>query len=410
MIINKLLHVSGAEALSLLKKEAGPRDLEMFKLAYDKSLVYGIKFPDEEISFTSLQSLTLGDRAILARLASRVLVGTAARRDVNRHCKESGDLVKLICNKHLSCGVSATSVNKVFPGTIPVFKVQLAKDVPLDKLEYPLYAQLKSDGVRVVVTVENRHVLFRTRNGKKLHLPDSAAHVLNRLGTGRMLMLDTEVTLKEGLSVDRTTVSGMLNSAQSSLRTGNTIDESLLQFNVFDAMPLREFTSSKCSLGYEKRISMCLIECKNLGASFEFLPVTMVRSPEEVTRMFHSVLAEGQEGLILKSPNHRYSFKRSKDWAKVKEVKDCDLVCTEVIPGTGKYQGMIGALLCKGEVEGKQVVSKVGTGLADAQRELEDEDYLGKTIEIQYNSIIQDSVTKEWSLFLPRFVTLRFDK
>jgi len=118
----------------------------------------------------------------------------------------------------------------------------------------------------------------------------------------------------------------------------------------------------------------------------------------------------GYEGLVLKYPEHKYTFKRSKDWIKVKEVKHADLRVVDIREGTGKYKGMIGGLVCVGEVEGHRVRVAVGSGLSDIQRSLDDIEFIQETVEVLYNTVIQDSVTLEWSLFLPRFVQVRFDK
>ena len=135
-----------------------------------------------------------------------------------------------------------------------------------------------------------------------------------------------------------------------------------------------------------------------------------VESVQDVNSLFEKVLADKQEGLILKSDKHRYSFKRSADWVKLKDILTADLQCVDIIEGTGKYEGMIGALVCEGFIDGVLVKVNVGSGLTDCQRSDHWSEYISHTIEVKYNSLIQDSVTKEWSLFLPRFVTVRFDK
>lgn len=404
-ILEQLRNEPGTLAKLDILKDCTPWDKRMFLLAYHPQRTYGLTFADNDIELKKVEKLTLIDLTLLGKLEARELRGLTARNKVEAHCRIYGDLVKLICNRDLQCGVTATSINKVFPKFIPVFKVQLAKEVPLDKLEYPIYAQLKSDGVRVVVTIDNNRVMFRTRNGKELLLPKMRAKLLEQK-LGRYLMLDTEVTLIGGTTEDRTTVSGMLNSA----RQGSVIDESKLQFNVFDAMPLSEFNNQECSLPYYKRITMVLIECEDLSAQFEPLPVLLVNNPKEVNAYFKKVLAKGQEGLILKPINHKYTFKRSKDWVKVKAILDCDLLCTGWLEGTGRLQGLLGAITCEGAVEGKAITVNVGTGFTDLNRHLIDTDVLGKTIEIKYNGVIQDSVSKQWSLFLPRFVAIREDK
>jgi DNA ligase-1 len=221
-------------------------------------------------------------------------------------------------------------------------------------------------------------------------------------------MVDTEVTLVEGTTEDRTKVSGMINSA----RSGTKINEDILVFNAFDLLSLYEFESCSCASPYCDR----LINLRSLlgvlpnTAPIKLAETYIIRTPEKVQELYADMISKNQEGLILKSPSHFYSFKRSPDWAKLKEVKTADLLCVDFEFGEGKYDGMIGALVCEGLVEGKKILVRVGSGLTDADRLAHPSDYLAHTIELKYNSVIQDSRTKQWSLFLPRFVQVRFDK
>ena len=100
----------------------------------------------------------------------------------------------------------------------------------------------------------------------------------------------------------------------------------------------------------------------------------------------------------------------SKEQIKVKAEKDCDLLCTGIEEGTGKYVGKIGSLICQSS-DGKLVVG-IGTGLTDKDREKDPSEYIGKVIAIKYNEKIckqhKDGVT--YSLFLPVYLETRLDK
>lgn len=393
-----------AEPSLKLLANATALERQVFRYTYDKDYVYGLKFAAarEPLGEPNLELFELLDK-----LRHRKLTGQAASDAVDMFAAEHGNLIKLICNKKLNCGIAATTVNKAWPGLIPQFKVQLAKEVPVDKLLYPLYAQLKYDGVRIVILRDATGVMFKTRNGKVIHLPQCAAILSEVLPLN--IMIDTEVTIKNGTSVDRTKVSGMINSA----RCGTAINEDLLVFNAFDMMTLDEFQSAQCSLGYIDRLNKLKDLCEIVKGPYvplELAETWIVRNAPAVDALYDSIIADGQEGLILKQPTHLYSFKRSADWAKLKEVRTADLQCVDIEEGTGKYAGMIGALVCEGVVEGQNVFVCAGSGLTDLDRSAHYSDYIGHTIEVKYNSIIQDSRTGQWSLFLPRFVCVRFDK
>ena len=102
--------------------------------------------------------------------------------------------------------------------------------------------------------------------------------------------------------------------------------------------------------------------------------------------------------------------KRSKNCVKFKIVIENTLKIVGYQEGTGKYAGLLGALLCESS-DGKVQV-KIGSGLSDEVREKlwkEQDSYLGKYVEISSNGLIK-ATDGTYSLFLPRFAGYRFDK
>jgi len=405
MIINKLRCVSSRLDKESLLRQLTPLEKQMFRYTYDKCLSFGVKFSDYQIAKYPLQSPCSEDFELLDKLADRSLSGNAAKDQVTKHCIEHGALVMHICNKDLRCGVTATLVNKVHPGTVPVFKVQLAKEQPLAKIEFPCFAETKYDGVRIIIANRNGRVEFITRNGKSVKLPMLKCYLEAQAKVN--YILDTEVTLASGKMEDRTKVSGMINSAMK----GGCIKEQLLMFNVFDCMSLEAFETQRCLFPYSKRrvfIAGALAElnCSQLSQAEAFA----VNSISEAQAIYDKHISQGYEGLILKHAESYYTFKRTTDWAKMKETKTADLRCTGFVYGTGKYEDMIGALICEGSVEGHTVRVQVGSGLSDMQRAMDVEDYVDEVLELKYNAVIQDKTTLQYSLFLPRFVAIRGDK
>lgn len=94
----------------------------------------------------------------------------------------------------------------------------------------------------------------------------------------------------------------------------------------------------------------------------------------------------------------------------MKATDTADLLCVGYNEGIGKYEGMIGSLICEGMIDGKLIIVNVGSGLNDNDRQRDPHKYIGKTIEVAYNKVIQDSKTYQYSLFLPRFLQVRSDK
>ena len=374
-----------------------------FVYAYNPYYNYGMTFSD--VNMDNIGEPCEEMFALLDKLKDKETTGNEAKLRVQIFAESNGDLIKLVINHDLRCGVSATIFNKVHNGSIPQFNVQLAKEVPLANLTYPLLAQLKYDGVRLVTIVDNGEVKFFTRNGKEVNLPKlkeiiASAPAINYI-------LDGEIVIGTGLSADRTSVSGMINSAMH----GGAIDEGKLVYHVFDTMSLSEWNANRCLRQYSARY----VHVKDIlrlinNPAVLVAPTNEVYNSDAALELYTQAINLQYEGLVLKHASHYYTFKRSKDWIKVKEIRTADLKCTGILGGTGKYSDMIGALICEGVVEGKQVRVDVGSGLTDVERSMSDSAFLLQTIEVKYNMVIQDSRTNEYSLFLPRFNGIRFDK
>ena len=94
---------------------------------------------------------------------------------------------------------------------------------------------------------------------------------------------------------------------------------------------------------------------------------------------------------------------------KFKAEHEADLICKEWVPGTGKYEKLLGSLYLESD-DGKVKVS-VGTGFTDEMRKtIKKKDVLNKIITVKYNALIENNTNDEYSLFLPVFVEIRSDK
>jgi ATP-dependent DNA ligase len=277
-----------------------------------------------------------------------------------------------------------------------------AKEIPFEKLMFPLLAQLKYDGVRLITKIEDNMPKFYTYNGNQVPLPKLRDKLLAaKLGC---IMLDGEIVTQGGRVGTRPMVSGMINSAMH----GGRINENILDYAVFDSMHLDDFDFRKCAIDYQDRYAKTAIYA--LKAEITVARNTMMYKTADVQELSEHMYSDGFEGLILKPLLHPYRFSRSPHWVKIKETKTADLYCTGTTEGTGKYEGMIGALKLEGIVEGHDISVKAGSGMNDNQRASSPYCYLYRTIEVKYNSVIQDQRTGEWSLFLPRFNGIRIDK
>jgi ATP-dependent DNA ligase len=134
----------------------------------------------------------------------------------------------------------------------------------------------------------------------------------------------------------------------------------------------------------------------------------IVQTQEEATAIFENYLSLGLEGIILKDGSGIWEDKRSKSQIKMKGELECDLKVVGYQMGTGKYEGMLGAILC--ESSDGIIKVDVGSGFKDAQRlDFTNNSIVGKIVSVKYNARIKNKQGEE-SLFLPIFIEVRNDK
>jgi DNA ligase-1 len=92
------------------------------------------------------------------------------------------------------------------------------------------------------------------------------------------------------------------------------------------------------------------------------------------------------EGLMLRDPASVYENRRSKSLLKVKTFHDDEAVVLGYKPGTGRCQGMVGALKCRNT---HGVEFEVGSGLNDDMRRKPPK--IGSKITYKYQEFNKDS-------------------
>lgn len=95
------------------------------------------------------------------------------------------------------------------------------------------------------------------------------------------------------------------------------------------------------------------------------IPQSRVADRAHLMARLHKVVDGGGEGLMLHRGDAAYHGYRSTDLLKLKLYRDADARVVARLPGTGKYRGMMGALLVQ-TPGGRQF--RLGTGFSDAQR------------------------------------------
>lgn len=104
-----------------------------------------------------------------------------------------------------------------------------------------------------------------------------------------------------------------------------------------------------------------------------------------------------------------YECKRTASWLKAKPFIEVTLEIVGYEEGTGKNAGRLGALVCAGQDDGKDIKVNVGSGLTDEQRIAfwADRDNLaGSLVEVRADAVTQNQ-DGTYSLRFPRFKTFR---
>ena len=119
----------------------------------------------------------------------------------------------------------------------------------------------------------------------------------------------------------------------------------------------------------------------------------------------------GYEGIMIKDVNAPYECKRSHAWLKLKPFIEVSLEVKDVEEGTGRNKGKLGALVCEGIDDGRNIKVNVGSGLSDGDRDtfwLHRSRLPGNIVEVRADAITKNQDSDEtYSLRFPRFMRFR---
>lgn len=343
---------------------------------------------------------------VLDMLSSRKVTGNAARDMLEKvslkMSEDDAEVLWRIIQGDLRCGVSEATVNKIWKGLIPTFDVMLAhKDI--SGIKYPAYAQTKLDGARCHLYYDGDQVVAYARSGKVFELHNSL------VDSAKILMLPGEtwdgelLFYKDGKPLDRKTSNGLANKANKG--TIKPLEAANVRFVAWDIV---DFSST---IPYKNRwadLAKRFLKAEKVAEKIFLVDCKIVSDEEAATIFFNKQLLKGEEGAILKNMDAIWVPKRSKDLGKMKAENEADLIVVDIQEGSGKYEGMLGALVCETR-DGKVRVS-VGSGFSDDERATWGSDLIGKIVTVRYNARITKKGGGQDSLFLPRFVEKRFDK
>lgn len=363
----------------------------------------------------------------LLALSTRQVTGNAAIEYLTNILEElepdDANVIVRVIEKDLRCGVSDSTVNKIWPDLIPTYPCMLASgydDKLVSKIKWPANVQLKLDGMRfnAIVDGKKQTVEFRSRNGKLLNLLGFLETEFLAIAGNDDVVFDGELNVMDEDTMQfmpRQIGNGILSKAQKGTLTSG--DAALIHATVWDWIPYGDFKRGVCTIPYKTRLSSlfstmdsCKLKDKNEYRVGKVHKVwnENVNTLAEAQERFEQLLGEGQEGIILKDMLAHWEDKRAKHQIKFKGELECDLMCVDWVEGTGKNAGRLGALVLESS-DGKIKVN-VGTGFTDSDRDRINKKVIGKVIAIKYNGRIVDQKSGVSSLFLPVFIEIREDK
>ena len=425
-----------ASTSSRLEKEAFLRGEEnnnelwaVVKATYDPFTQYYVRdvVEVEDNPYEPLQAMGIFEAiAHLGFLSRREKTGHDARNYIARVYEalndDDKDTLKKILDRDLRIGCSGKTFNKIWPGMVKEYPCMLASaysEKALEEMNFPAYSQTKMDGMRCNIIVHrDGGVEVRSRQGKLFEthgvFDEEALKIrdyIDQHNEGWFVVLDGELLAHDSNMnpLPRQISNGICNKANKGTITD--LEAQKLTLVVWDYIPEPVFSGDvEDPLMYSERYDMLYnLFCDEALSRFMLVETVDVANLDEARAHYREMIADGQEGTIVKDKSVGWSNTRSKLTVKFKEIKDIDLRVTAWNEGTGKNKGLLGALTA--ETEDGKIRVNIGTGFSDEQRKTFTEEYVvGKIVEIEYNQRITSEGRDYDSLFLPRFIELREDK
>ena len=318
-----------------------------------------------EMSFvTDLGTIT----NLLDRLSQRTISGKMALQIVNQTLRNlrghDQEIFVNILKKDLRCGISTTTINNAIPDLIQDFGIMKAKLFEKNRFRSGMFMSIKYEGNRCVTKGRE---LF-SRNGIPIQ---GCEHIVEAMPSW--------LTDADGELLDPTK---HWQKSSGDIRSHGKSEGQ--HYFIFD-LPTHPGT-------FEERLKQMqeFQSALSPDVPIKFVKHVLVRDLQKVHEAFERVLAKGYEGLVLKTPEHRYQTRRTYDWLKVKNTREEDLPIVDIFEGTGRLEGTLGGIIVE---RSNGVRVRVGSGFSDRLRDAiwgDPDGYIGKTAEVYYHEETPD--------------------
>ena len=443
--INKLnesdsrLHKEDVVLQALSAANLGSTNAQIFlglaKACYNPYVTFGVKQITDTVGIVDAENPWSDFNELLLQLSQRKLTGHAAR-DAISDISEKFDSVEwntfcaAVLRRDLRVGISSTTINKICKKTdyeIPIFGCQLATNSEgRPEMKGTKRLEPKLDGVRALFTVIPSDfgvtVICFSRNGKVF---ENFGHIETQIQDNWLQLVracngvDQGRSLVDGFVLDGEVIGNTFQELmrQARRKTDAQADDSV--FNIFDIIPLADFRRGHWNAQLTKRIALldAIRPVVDTMPNVELLPHIMVdldtaAGKDQLMRYAKDNVNAGFEGIMIKEMSAPYLCKRSTDWMKWKPTITVDLQVVGLEEGTGRNLGRLGALVCSGVDDGKEITVNVGSGFSDGDRDsywADANHIIGRTAEVMCDVITQNQ-DGTYSLRFPRFIRFRDDK
>jgi ATP-dependent DNA ligase len=265
---------------------------------------------------------------------------------------------------------------------MPIVQPMLAQEFSKcsQSVEYPVLAQPKLDGVRLVAGREGRHLRLRTRTGKEV--PPGAF--------GGLASMLAEL-VPPGVFLDGEMYSNTLSfeSIASAFKHGSTE----LQYHVYDL-----YDANRPHLSTRERLaalSALLTSCTDVsiaghghGGTVTLVQTYEVPSEAAIMTLHDKFAAQGYEGIMLRAPGGAYEpGKRSRNLLKLKRFHTDEYRIVDVVQAQGKDAGTA-VFVC--EIQAQERTFRVRMrGSREVRRQiwLSRSEYIGKQLTVRFQEL-----------------------
>lgn len=422
------LHKEAVVEKALVAARLGSSNAQCFLyncyLAYNPFYIYNVRQVPETADLKCQPNPWPEFWGMLEALRTRSLTGHRARDRIAELSQlfdsdEWNMLCRRVIIKDLKCGISEKTLNRVLKNSewaIPVFSCQLAKDSTerINSLTGLNRLEVKLDGVRMLaVSQAAGSVNIFSRNGKPLsnfpHVQDAVCELSNAISSqafGKKVpfVLDGEVVGKSFQELMR----------QTHRKSGAKTEDSV--FYIFDIIPRENFFGGHWNTPQDRRLEL-LEKIRSVlpeNSPLKIMPGIVVDNDTAEGRECMQKFAEesvdqGYEGIMIKRLQAPYECRRNDFWLKWKPFIEVTLEIVDVEEGTGRNKGRLGAVVCAGQDDGKDIRVNVGSGFSDDQRSsfwTDRNDLVGHMVEVRADAVTQNQ-DGTYSLRFPRFKTFR---